>query len=127
MMIDSVRQSHIDANVPPPDLLNKSLERDLVALFSTEKKRPVKVTFELLRKEPTQSGVSFPKYYAWVKINDQGKLIDEGAVRVAAIERTRFEITDFISKESIKKDPDQVDRVFPALLCPAIKAKAAQT
>jgi hypothetical protein len=48
---------------------------------------------------------------------------DRGAVRVAAIEKKRFEITDFVSEEEIRKSPDQIYSVFPAAVCEAIKGK----
>ena len=74
---------------------------------------------------PTQAGVSYPKYYAWVKIYDeQKKLIDQGAVRVAAEDKTKFEITNFVNLKKIREDSDDLAHTFPAALCPKIVEKA---
>ena len=47
----------------------------------------------------------------------------QGAVRVAAIEKKRFEVTDFVSEEAILKDFDQLYAVFPAAVCETIEGK----
>jgi hypothetical protein len=47
-----------------------------------------------------------------------------GAVRVEAIDKMRFEVTNFISKAEILKDPDVVGTVFPALLIEPIDRRA---
>ena len=77
--------------------------------------------FELLRKGPTQSGMSYPKYYLWVKGFEGDKKVIEGAVRVAAIDRKEFSVTDFCTPQELRSDPDLASRVFPAVLVPGIK------
>lgn len=67
--------------------------------------------------------MAYPKYYAWVKAGTT-PLPKEGAVRVAAIDQTSFEVTNFVSAEEIRKDPGSIESVFPKLLCPAIRRKA---
>ena len=69
---------------------------------------PTSVRYELLRKEPTQSGVAYPKYYAWVTMDTSAGPV-EGAVRLAAVDRERFEVTDFCSSSDIRTNPGGVD------------------
>ena len=59
-----------------------------------------------------------------MRIYDGSKLTEQGAARLAAVRKTEFGITDFASKTEIQKDPAIVQRIFPAVLCPAIVAKA---
>jgi hypothetical protein len=81
--------------------------------------------FELLREAPTQSGVSYPKFYARVRgIDDQNKTVIKGAMRIAAIDKERFEVTDFMPKAEILEAPDRLESVFPRPLIPRIKEKA---
>ncbi|KQV50348.1 hypothetical protein ASC95_13275 [Pelomonas sp. Root1217] len=80
----------------------------------------------MLRDEPTQSGVAYPKYYAWVRYKVGVMKQQQGAVRLAAIDKLRFEVTDFLSAAVIKADSQAVERVFPRPLVPMILARAAQ-
>src|SRR6266571_4747904 len=116
--------SHIEANVPAQKDFRRFLIRDLESYFAVSLGKPVRVDYELLRDAPTQSGVSYPKYYAWVKIFDGNKLISEGAVRVAAIERVRFEVTNYLSKDDIRRDTQAVVKVFPKVLSDSIRSRA---
>jgi hypothetical protein len=121
---DAIAASHIEVNVPPPGDFDRFLRRDLGAYFGSKGTGgPVSVEYELLRQGPTQSGVAYPKFYAWVKVRESGELLREGAVRLAAIERQRFEITDFLSADDIRRSPDAMTRVFPAPVCERIQAK----
>lgn len=51
--------------------------------------------------------------------------VEEGAVRVAAINRQQFEVTDYQSASQILAQPDRVASLFPAALCDAIGERAA--
>jgi hypothetical protein len=94
-----IQASHIEANVPSSTDFEKFLQRDLSRYFSvTRKQKSLRVEFELLRDEPTQSGVSYPRFYAWVRVAGGKSPEDRGAVRLAAIEKKRFEVTDFLSE-----------------------------
>lgn len=76
----------------------------------------------MLRAAPTQSGVSYPKYYAWVMVKSgTGVILVQGAVRLAAIEKVRFEVTSFISSKEIQAAPEKLNPVFPSLLIPNIR------
>jgi hypothetical protein len=55
---------------------------------------------------------------------DGGKTpLDRGAVRGAAIEKQRFEITDFVSEREIVEHPQILARTFPGPVCETIKSK----
>jgi hypothetical protein len=126
-VMQEIQRSHIDANVPDSADFEKFLRRDLADYFSTaRKKKGVQVEHEPLRKGPTQSGVSYPKFYLWIRIGGGKNPQDRGAVRLAAIEKKRFEVTDFISEEAIRKDPKGIYGIFPAQVCETIRGKMIQ-
>jgi hypothetical protein len=117
---DPIANSHINANVPASDQFSNLLARDLQSHFQAPR-----VDYELLRQGPTQTGISYPKYYLWVKIrNSSGGLAAEGAVRVAAIDQVRFEVTHFLPAQEIRETPTTVERVFPRPLVESILAHA---
>lgn len=109
-----VRFSDAAAHVPPPAEFDALMVRDLTAHFRAAYGENVTVRYELLREEPTQTGISFPKYYAWVTMRRQSGAVEEGAARIAAIDRTRFEVTDFISAADARARPEELSSVFPA-------------
>jgi len=95
------------------------MERDLCAYFEQRLKQKtdeVRVEYQLLRDSPTQTGISYPKYNLWARIFSGRKLVASGAVRVAAVEKLRFDVTDFLSSEEILAAPARVQLVFPAVL-----------
>ncbi|MDA0339877.1 MAG: hypothetical protein O2910_08615 [Proteobacteria bacterium] len=61
-----ISQSHIDANVPSSKDFDAFFRRDLEAYFTLPPNYDVKLEYELLRDGPTQTGLAFPKFYAWV-------------------------------------------------------------
>lgn len=122
-----LQSSYIEGNVPPPESFEPFLRRDLLTFFNTSGTSTVtRVEFKLLRDAPTQSGVAYPKYYLWVKVFAGSVLQQEGVVRIAAIERKSFEVTDFISKTQVQLEPAKVGSVFPAALVPTIISLAVK-
>lgn len=111
--------SHIEQNVPVEADFDRLLRRDLSAYFGG-----AVVEYDLLRDGPTQSGVAYPKYYAWVRVLDDGRLADEGAIKIAAIDGVRFEVTDYLPRAAIQSDPDSAGAIFPSALLPAIQSRA---
>src|SRR5438552_17002294 len=96
----------IEANVPNKKEFDPILTRDLVKYFSDIRdirREELKVQYELLRPEPTQSGVAYPKFYLWIKVSMRGQLAEEGAARVAAIEKKKFDVTDYLRREDIRR------------------------
>jgi hypothetical protein len=65
-----------------------------------------------------------PNIMPGFKLFDHKHKIDEGAVRIAAMEKTHFEVTHFVNVAEIQKDPKAIERIFPAPLCPIILQKA---
>jgi hypothetical protein len=120
---DRVGKSHVRGNVPPSEAFDGFLARDLNEYFCGNSQN-CGIKYEFLRKSPTQTGVSYPKYYLWVRIVKDGKIAEEGAVRVAAIERTSFQVTDFLSREQIEESPSKVTTIFPSVLAEMILQKA---
>ena len=122
----SLQLSHIEAHVPEEKLFSKLLTRDLLAYFKANVDRAATtLEFRLLRDAATQSGVSY-KFYAWVQVHAGTTRVAEGAVRLAAIDRTRFEITDFVSKAKAKQNRDLLQSSFPHALIPSILQLAAE-
>src|SRR4051812_42031673 len=101
-----IRASYVEANVPDQNL-EGLLNRDLLAHFAhLLERQDLVLEAKLLRKAPTQAGTSLPKFYAWITVKDRsGKILRQGAARVAAVEKERFEITDFLSAEGIRSNP----------------------
>lgn len=123
-MIAKLHASHIAANVPPDAAFMKLLRRDVAAYLSANHLPSKSVSIEPLRKGATQSGVSFPKYYIWVRAGDDKGRRVEGAMRVAAIDRLRFEVTDFTQVDAIRSDPASLASIYPAVLIPSIRQHA---
>ena len=119
-IIQEIQQSHIDGNIPDKDKFDSLLKRDLEKYFSTSY-GPITVKWEFLRDGPTQSGASYPKYYLWTEINSEQKLVSEGAVRVAAIDKTRFDITNYVDINQIKDKNVDIYSIFPRAVCEKIE------
>jgi hypothetical protein len=116
--------SHIEGNVPEGEDFVNFLKRDLTVHMGNLFNKKCIVGFEFLRKGHTQSGVAYPKYYLWVTVKDSLEKNDvflaKGAVRVAAVEKERFDITHFLSVDEIRKDPQGIYTIFPGPVCERI-------
>ncbi len=119
-----ITDSHIQANVPDSKDFNAFLQRDLNKYFQTGRSGVVQVDFELLRKGPTQTGIAFPKYYAWVLIREGGKESKQGAVRLAAMNKSQFEVTNIVDADAIRRDPHVIESIFPQALCDSIRKRS---
>jgi hypothetical protein len=125
LILADAQRSHIQAHVPEEPQFSELLSRDLVSYFKASGFSSAEsASFVLLRDGATQSGVAHPKYYAWVKVHSAEGLVAEGAVRVAAIERTHFEVTDFVSRGVLLMDPSKAASVFPQALMESVVLKA---
>jgi hypothetical protein len=122
-----LQRAHIEANVPPPAEFNRLLQRDLEAYFPKRRGDTSLVKFEMLREGATQTGVAYPKFYVWAQVSVAGAVVEQGAIRLAAIQRKRFEVTDYLSESSLRADPGAMSRVFPAAVCDRIRAKLKGT
>ncbi len=124
-MVAELQASHISANAPPDASFSKILDRDVRAYLAAHRLPSGKVMIEPLRKGATQSGVSYPKYYIWIRATDAAKHHVEGAMRVMAIDRVRFEVTDFTLTNTIRTDPASLAAIYPSSIIPAIRQHAA--
>jgi len=124
--VDSIADSHIRANVPDEKDFDSFLKRDLESYFKELKKKSVVVEYQLLRNGPTQSGTAFPKFYIWVMIKENGALLEDGAVRVAAMEKKRFEVLNYLTRADIERDVERVYQIFPRPVADKIKEKIAK-
>ena len=120
--IMDIQKSHLDANIPEQSVFNKFLARDLKKYFQPSLGEVV-AKWDFLREGPTQIGVAYPKYYLWIKTFKGSKLISEGAARVEAIDKKRFEVTDFVTTKQIKANIPDIYTVFPGQVCEKIKSK----
>ena len=123
MGTDGIAASHIAANVPGQIDFDRLLRRDLQQYFATSVGRPVAVEYELLRSGPTQTGIAYPKFYAWVRVVEKGSVLRQGAVRLAAIARERFDVTDFVSADEARANPERLRQVFPGPVCDRISER----
>ena len=122
-IVREIQQSHISANVPPQEDFDRLLRRDLAAYFSSKEAASPRIEYELLRDGPTQSGIAYPKFYIWVRAYSPDGSARQGAARLAAIERQRFEVTHFVEQGSIAQNPSQLDALFPPPVAARIKTK----
>jgi hypothetical protein len=120
---DSITDSHVRANVPDEKDFDAFLKRDLESYFKNLKKKDVVVEYQLLRDGPTQSGTAFPKFYVWVTVKEDGTLLEDGAVRVAAMEKKRFGVYDYVTRADIDRDLDKAYETFPRAVVDKIKEK----
>ena len=121
--VDSIADSHIRANVPDEKDFDSFLKRDLELYFKELKKKSVVIEYQLLRNGPTQSGTAFPKFYLWVMIKENSALLEDGAVKVAAIEKKRFEVLNFLARADIERNVERVYQIFPRPVADKIKEK----
>ncbi|MBJ6121508.1 hypothetical protein [Sphingomonas mollis] len=124
-MVSQLQARHISANAPPDSSFSKILDRDVRAYLAAHQLPSKKVMIESLRKGATQSGVSYPKYYIWIRATDAASHHVEGAMRVAAIDRVKFEVTDFTPTDTIRTDPASLAAIYPSPIIPAIRQHAA--
>jgi hypothetical protein len=120
---DSIADSHVQANVPDEKDFDAFLKRDLEFYFKDLKKKDVVVEYQLLRDGPTQSGTAYPKFYVWVTVKEDGTLLEDGAVRVAAMEKKRFGVYDYLTRADIDRNLDKAYKTFPRPVVDKIKEK----
>ena len=119
-----VAESHIAANVPSTNDFRPFLIRDLTAYLQPTYGDKLALDYELLRDGPTQTGIAYPKYFLWLRATNAENTVIDGAVMVAAIERKRFDVRNFVPHSEIVADPDGLARIFPQALIEKIHAKA---
>ncbi|MCP4494806.1 MAG: hypothetical protein GY820_47010 [Gammaproteobacteria bacterium] len=120
-----LQNNHIQLNLPDTfEEFNVLLSRELTAYFSELENKPITVEYELLRKQPTQSGVSYPKFYAWVVVKSNTSILNVGAVRVLSINKVKIKVSNFITTQEIRLNPKKLKAIFPASLYNIIRQKS---
>ena len=122
-VFDMIAESHIRSNVPDSSDFNTLMVHDLESYFGNREASPIHVSYEMLRIGSTQTGVAYPKFYLWINVTEGNKAINEGAGRVEAIEKQRFEVTHFLSVNDLRTDPEGLYKIFPKPVCDKIKTK----
>jgi hypothetical protein len=120
----NLQQAHFEAHVPGQSSFEKLLMRDLTTRLEHTHGKDLKVSYEFLRAGPTQVGVGYPKYYLWVRVSMANGSMDEGAFRAAAVDRSEFEVGNFISKTELVSSPERIELEFPLVLKETLRAKA---
>ena len=113
--------SHVEGNVPEQAQFFQYLERDVKAYLKCED-----VSVELLRKKPTQVGLAYPKYYAWVVGKKSGKVATQGAMRIAAIDKEMFEVTHYFTARELRENEELARNTFPKPLVAEVLRRAKQ-
>ncbi len=117
--MQTLQNSHNDGHLPTASTFDLNLSRDVTAYFANLLDQNVSVEITLLRKDPTQVGAAFPKYYAWVSVTDANNEVKaQGSLRIAAKNKTRFAVTHFVSKDVMIKDPESLNAMLPKSLIP---------
>ncbi|MGD9683605.1 MAG: hypothetical protein AB7W16_20765 [Candidatus Obscuribacterales bacterium] len=108
--------------------------RDLEQYFSQKLGPPIKIKAQLLRSAPTKTFTSFPKYFAWLKIYRENKLLSEGAVSFSDLsdpslsqDVPSISIQQYLDIRTIKLTPKLVALEFPKPLCNRIFSLAGSS
>jgi len=122
------KTTHIAKDSPKPADSSKLLQRDLDDYFKGKVGKAVHVDFEALPCETT-TGLMFvlPRSYYWVKIVHDGKLIDQGAACLYAVQKERYVVHVYASITEIKKRPGTIDGGCPLEVRTEIYKRAGLT
>jgi hypothetical protein len=119
-----LRQSEIDANIPDKKDFDAILKRDLTKYVTDPRDKGITVSIELLRDQPSQSGVAFPKFYCWIEKRDaKGVIMEEAAARIAAVNKTHFDVIQYFDRKRLVAEPGVIVGVFPEDVCEKIRKK----
>ncbi|MEP7076919.1 MAG: hypothetical protein ABI878_14015 [Acidobacteriota bacterium] len=84
----------------------------------------ITVSIELLRDQPSQAGVAFPKFYCWIEKRDaKGVIMEEAAARIAAVNKTHFDVIQYFDRKRLVAQPNVIAGVFPEDVCEKIRKK----
>jgi len=121
---DKLSRSHIDGNAPAEKDFDVFLKCDLTKHFRTFWHNSPRVECDLFFKLPTQTGLGYPHYYAWLTVYHGNRVALSGAADLIAEGKTKFEVDDFLNKSEIARNPDCLKKVFPDPLIPMILKRA---
>jgi hypothetical protein len=115
-------------NVVPDAHFHEFLVRDLRTYFNLPAASPKSVGHEFIKghDEVYQTGNSRPHYYLWIFVYNGNKIESEGFAQVDVMDKSRFTVNTFITKEQIKKDPKAIEEAYGASLGADIIDRANQ-
>jgi hypothetical protein len=106
-----------------PARLDSLIRRDLLSYFANDGRGVTRVEYQLLRLDPTVTGIAYPKYYVWVTATDSlGLTLREGAVRLALVD-SLVEITHFLPRAYMNRVPASIDSVFPTAVALEVRKR----
>ncbi len=117
------RSQEQNPDIPPAAAFEQTLRHDLETYFAKAESVPINVTYELLRKQATITGIAYPKFYVWVEVRSGQHLLRVGAARLAAISGS-FEVTNFLPADAINRDSTIAGTIFPSALVSEIAGRA---
>lgn len=117
-----LQRSHINANTPVPSDFDRILRRDLQSFAETRRSGATLRSVEHLREGATQAGTGYPKFYAWAELASPEGL-ESGAVRLTAIKRQEFHVSDFVPCADARAHPSRTREIFPAPVAQAIDSR----
>ncbi len=113
-----------DGNANETRLPNEAaFKKELKHFFDEKYGYPTEIELEILRKHPTQTGVSLPKFYLWVAVLNNKQVLEQGAVRLAQYDSASFDITHYVKLEDIRDNLENFGRVFPESVADSIRKK----
>ena len=101
-------------------------ERFEAAILSDLKQQHPQLTrieAQLLRDGPTITGIAVPKYYLWARLFTKDRQFDAAAIRLAD-DAGAVHVLQIIDREAIRRQPNALRSIFPAVLVPKILALA---
>lgn len=112
--MQKVHEGNISYHTPDSHNFHAFLSRDLTAYFR-EKYKDCQTSYEMLKDEPTQFGLSFPHFYVWAKVTRKNSIITQGAVRLDGYRKEGFFVTDFYSVYKIRTNPKLIEHFPPSI------------
>ncbi len=100
--VRTVRQNHIDANVPPEEIFDECLARCLTEWCDATYDNYPPMKYELLRKGPTQVGMGWTYYYAWAVVTLHDGSVVNHVLKLVALHRSRFRVFGVMTCEEIR-------------------------
>lgn len=125
-MICKFAEPFIQANVPDKADFNNILERDLKQYFQSKNANVTNVKYQFLSEGLLPSGNPFPHYYLWVKIYRQNIFVNQGFIAVFPVQKKKFEVFTYISKDEIKRAKKDIYKFFPKPICKKLEEKAKE-
>ena len=107
--------------------LRKHTKLVLEEYFTKKFDTDCSVEFQFVDGAPNRTGPYPHGHGVWVKVSDpEGQSLTEGAALVAVTGKEKFDVREFLSKESIRTQPEEVKKFFPSSMVIVIWHLAGQ-